>query len=146
MVALVERDGRVRSFPVDHVDSATLHGAAKKHVAENATIFTDELNVYRGIDKHFAGHYTIKHKAKVYVMVAPDGTPVTTNTVESYFALLKRGYYGIFHHYSEDHMHRYCNEFSFRWDHRKVSDGERMVAAIEGAEGKRLMYREQIAS
>jgi len=43
-----------------------------------------------------------------------------------------------------DRSHRYCNEFSFRWDHRKVSDGERMVAAIEGAEGKRLMYKKPI--
>lgn len=141
VVALVEREGRVRSFPVDHVDGATLHVAAKKHVDENATIFTDELNVYNGIGNHFAGHHAIKHKAKEYVLYDEDGTCVTTNTVESYFALLKRGHYGIFHHYSKQHMHRYCHEFSFRWDHRKASDGERMVAAIEGAEGKRLKYR-----
>jgi hypothetical protein len=63
-----------------------------------------------------------------------------TNTAESFFALLKRGWYGIFHWYSRQHTHRYCDEFSFRWDQRKVSDGERMVAAIKGAEGKRLMY------
>jgi transposase-like protein len=141
VVALVERDGRVRSFPVDRVDSATLHAAAMEHVDQNAKVFTDELASYNGLGEHFAAHHTINHGAKKYVAVADDGTKVTTNTAESYFALLKRGHYGIFHHYSKKHTHRYCNEFSFRWDHRKVSDGERMIAAIEGAEGKRLMYR-----
>ena len=144
VLALVERDGRVRSFPVDSVDTKTLHSAARKHVDKHATIFTDELASYHGIGEHFEGHHTIKHRDKVYATVAKDGTPVTTNTVESYFALLKRGHYGIFHWYSKRHMHRYCNEFSFRWDYRKVTDGERMVAAIQGAEGKRLMYRSPI--
>jgi hypothetical protein len=58
---------------------------------------------------------------------------------------LKRGIMGSFHHISEKHMNRYCNEFSFRWDHRKTSDGQRTIAAIKGGEGKRLMYKEPIA-
>ena len=69
---------------------------------------------------------------------------VHTNTAESFFALLKRGHYGIFHQLSKKHLHRYCNEFGFRWDRRRVSDGERMMAAIAGIAGKRLMYREPI--
>lgn len=140
VVALVEREGRVRSFPIDHVNYATLHAAAHRNVDENATMFTDELIGYVGLDQHFAGHHTVKHSAKEYATRGPNGIPVTTNTVESYFALLKRGHYGVFHHYSKKHMKRYCDEFSFRWDHRKVSDGSRMVAAIAGAEGKRLKY------
>jgi transposase-like protein len=146
VVALVERGGRVRSFPVDAVDSKTLHGAAVARIDLTATVFTDELRSYRGIGKHFAGHHTINHGDKQYATTAPDGTKITTNTVESYFALLKRGHYGIFHQYSKQHMHRYCNEFSFRWDHRKTSDGQRMVAAIEGAEGKRLTYRQPVST
>jgi len=67
---------------------------------------------------------------------------VTSNTAESFFALLKRGHYGIFHQLSKKHLHRYTTEFGFRWNHRGVTDGERMVAAIKGAEGRRLMYRE----
>ena len=55
-----------------------------------------------------------------------------TNTAESFFALLKRGHYGVFHKLSRKHLHRYCNEFGFRWTERKVTDGERMVAAING--------------
>ena len=67
---------------------------------------------------------------------------ISTNTVESYFALLKRGIHGAFHHVSKIHLHRYCDEFSFRWNHRKIDDGERMVEAIKGGNGKRLMYRQ----
>ena len=66
---------------------------------------------------------------------------VYTNTAESYFALLKRGVMGIFHHVSKGHLHRYCDEFSFRWNYRKVNDGERAIAVIKGSKGKRLAYR-----
>lgn len=67
-----------------------------------------------------------------------------TNTAESWIALLKRGVVGTFHHVSEEHLDRYVNEFAFRWDYRKASDGERMVKAVEGIEGKRLIYKETI--
>jgi hypothetical protein len=77
-------------------------------------------------------------------MLRDDGIVVHTNTAESFFALLKRGHYCIFHKLSKKHLHRYCTEFGFRWDGRKLSDGERMVAAINGVEGKRLMYRKPI--
>ena len=68
----------------------------------------------------------------------------TTNTAESWIALLKRGIMGSFHHVSEEHLDRYANEFAFRWDHRGISDGERAVEAIKGAGGKRLMYKETV--
>jgi len=63
------------------------------------------------------------------------------NTAESFFSLLKRGHYGTFHLLSREHLCRYVAEFAFRWNSRKVTDGERMVRAIKGAEGKRLTYR-----
>jgi len=62
------------------------------------------------------------------------------NTAESFFALLKRGVTGTFHHISKRHLARYCDEFSFRWDHRRTTDGQRTVAAIQGMFGKRLLY------
>ena len=67
-----------------------------------------------------------------------------TNTAESWIALLKRGIVGTFHHVSEKHLDRYVNEFGFRWDNRKASDGARTIEAIKGAEGKRLFYREPV--
>ena len=69
-------------------------------------------------------------------------TWVNTNTAESFFALLKRGV----HHISKTHLHRYCDEFSFRWDERKTTDGERTVEAIKGATGKRLTYKQPPAA
>jgi ISXO2-like transposase domain len=103
---------------------------------------TDEWSGYRDIGNEFeGGHHTVNHREKEYVRYTADGSEViSTNTAESYFALLKRGHYGIFHQLSKKHLHRYCDEFTFRWDHRKVTDGEHMVAVIRAAKGKRLMY------
>lgn len=66
---------------------------------------------------------------------------IHSNTAESFFALLKRGHYRTFHKLSKKHINRYCDEFSFRWTHRKVTDAERREQAIKGAVGKRLMYK-----
>ena len=66
----------------------------------------------------------------------------TTNTVEGFFALLKRGVIGTFHHVSRKHLHRYVAEFEFRWNTRKLDDGARIKALVSGSEGKHLMYRQ----
>jgi hypothetical protein len=67
---------------------------------------------------------------------------VTTNTVEGFFATLKRGINGSFHHVSKEHLHRYLAEFDFRYNNRKIDDHQRTVAAIAGFEGKRLRYKD----
>ncbi len=139
VMALVERDGNVRSKPVERVDAKTLKGAIFENVDRKARIMTDEFAAYAGIGMYYRSHKKVNHSIGEY---ARDET--NTNTVESFFALLKRGHYGIFHSLSKQHLHRYCNEFAFRWNNRKVSDGERMIAAIMGAEGKRLMYRQRV--
>jgi transposase-like protein len=143
VMVLVERDGKAFAKTIVKVDGRTLKGTIRECVNPSATIMTDEFSSYRGVGKHFAGgHHTVNHSQKEYVRQTPCGDVfVTTNTAESYFALLKRGHYGIFHQLSKQHLDRYCHEFTFRWDHRKVSDGQRMVEAIKGAEGKRLKYK-----
>jgi len=140
IVALVERGGNVRARKVDRVDGKTLKTAIRKNVDRSSTIMTDEFRVYHGIGKEFAGgHYTVNHSQGEYV-----NGDASTNEVESYFALLKRGVVGSFHHVSKQHLDRYCDEFSFRWNHRQISDSERTAEAIKSAEGKRLMYRDPI--
>lgn len=141
VVALVERDGRIRTRVVEHVNANNLKAAIRENVNPKAAIQTDDLNLYDGIGQEFeGGHQTVNHSQGEYSRAG-----VNTNTVESFFALLKRGVHGTFHHISKTHLHRYCDEFSFRWDERKVTDGERAVEAIRGAEGKRLVYKEAVA-
>jgi hypothetical protein len=85
---------------------------------------------------HGKGEYSRKETMK-------DGTEFIahSNTAESFYALLKRGFVGSFHRWSPQHLHRYCAEFDFRWTHRKSTDFERTLAAIQGSEGKRLTYK-----
>jgi transposase-like protein len=146
VMVLVERDGTAKVFPIENVDSKTLKNEIAVNVAKEAIIMTDELSSYQGIRENAGEHRTVKHGAQEYARLDPDGVNVHTNTAESFFSLLKRGHYGIFHQISKKHLHRYCTEFGFRWDHRKITDGERMVVAIKGAEGKRLTYKEPIGA
>lgn len=141
VMVLVERNGKAHSRPVGKVNSKTLKGAIRQMVDKNSTIYTDEWTAYQGIGKEFdGGHEIVNHKQGEYVR-----GEANTNTAESYIALMKRGVNGIFHHVSKQHLHRYCNEFSFRWDNRKVDDGQRRENAIKGVSGKRLMYKEKMA-
>lgn len=137
VIALVERGGRVRARKVDRVDGATLKGAIRENVDRKARIMTDEFAAYRGIGAEFdGGHEVVTHSAGEYAR-----GDANTNTAESFFALLKRGVVGSFHHVSKQHLDRYCDEFCFRWDHRQVGDDERTQTAIEQSVGRRLTYK-----
>jgi transposase-like protein len=135
--ALVERNGGVRSFHVPNVTAKTLKPILEKHVAKSSDLMTDEASVYHWISKGFASHAVVNHRRREYAR--PDGT--STNTIEGFFSLVKRGLNGIYHNVSEHHLHRYLSEFDFRYTNRDLSDGERTALAIKQAEGKRLMYR-----
>ena len=116
VMVLVERDGKARTQRVDRITGKELKGAIKAYVKTDAKIVTDDLASYKGIDKEFSGgHSVVNHTAGEYVNKEREHT----NTAESFFALLKRGHYGIFHSLSKRHLHRYCDEFSFRWNNRK---------------------------
>lgn len=141
VMVLVQRDGTAISKPVEFVNSKELRSVIRDNVNESATIMTDDFASYRSLKKEFE-HETVCHSTREYARKREDGLNVHTNTAESFFSLLKRGHYGIFHKLSKHHLHRYTDEFAFRWNHRKVSDGERMLAAIKGADGKRLLYKQ----
>ncbi len=89
------------------------------------------------IGREYADHQTVCHSRGEYVR-----GDVTANTIESFWAILKRGINGVYHNVSGKHLQRYLDEFEFRYNTRKVDDGERVASAIQGAEGKRLTYRE----
>jgi hypothetical protein len=97
---------------------------------------TDEASMYTLVGREFASHGIVRHGAKEYAC-----GDAHTNTVEGYFSILKRGLIGTFHHVGEQHLKRYCSEFDFRYNNRKISDSERAAVALKGISGKRLTYR-----
>jgi transposase-like protein len=139
VLALVERGGRARTFHVAQADQKTVHAIMRDNINRETRIHTDESGIYNVAPWHFAKHETVKHKDKEYAR-----GDVTTNTVEGYFSIFKRGMKGIYQHCSEKHLHRYRAEYDFRYNHRialGVTDGERATLAVKGAAGKRLTYR-----
>jgi transposase-like protein len=138
VVALVERGGEVRARVVPNVTAKTLKTVIRQHVDMSARLMTDESRIYWGVGAEFrGGHESVNHGRGEYVR-----GDVTTNTVEGFFSLLKRGIYGTFHSVSDKHLHRYVSEFEFRYNWRKESDGTRTALAIRSAEGKRLTYKQ----
>ena len=137
---MVQRDGNIHRRVVANVSGKTLKSAIRECVDKDAMIITDEWPAYRGIGKEFnGGHAVINHGIFQY---ANGG--ISTNTAESSFAILKRGIVGIYHAVSKKHLHRYVGEFDFRWNTRKMNDGERIVAAVQNAAGKRLDFKSLI--
>ena len=135
--SLVERGGKVRSHHVANVKASTLRPILQEQIHAESTVMSDEGGAR--LAKEFEKHATVNHSIGEYVR-----GEVTTNTVEGYFSILKRGITGTYHHVSSAHLKRYLAEFDFRYNERialKVTDDERAVKAIKGAEGKRLTYR-----
>lgn len=140
VMALVERNGNVKTKPIPNVTGRTLKQVIRDNVAKSSRIITDDNRAYKGIGKEFeGGHHTVCHSAGEYVR-----GDIHSNTVEGFFSIVKRGLNGIYHSVSKEHLHRYMSEFEFRYNYRDLEDGERTTAAIKGAEGKRLMYKEPI--
>ena len=138
VVALVEREGHVRSFHVANVTAKELRPLIVTTVDRASHLMTDESMVYTRVGREFAGHSTVNHSASEYVRA---GGFKHSNTVENFFSIFKRGVIGTYHHMSEAHLSRYCAEFDFRYNTRTISDGERAAMALKGAIGKRLTYR-----
>ena len=86
----------------------------------------------RGVIRHSTGEYV---RGEVH-----------TNTIEGYFSILKRGINGVYHHVGRGHLNRYCDEFAFRYENRKLDDGQRAKLLAKGADGKRLTYKMPAAS
>lgn len=137
VVGLRERGGNTVAKPFDRPDKATLHGAILDHVAIGSMIHTDDAPVYSGLDGLFYQHRSVNHSAGDYVK---DG--VTTNSIDSVWAVLKRGLHGVYHHASPKHLHRYVDEFTFR-----LNDGNckrhtllRLESFVAAVANKRLTY------
>jgi transposase-like protein len=144
VVAMLERGGRVRTKVVATVNHKNLNKFIHSNVKKSATVNTDQFAVYNVLLRPWARHDRVNHSRKEYARTNPDGTVSHVNTAESFFSLLKRGIMGTFHSLTPEHLHRYCHEFSFRWNTRQLNDGERVTKAITIATGKRLRYADYV--
>jgi ISXO2-like transposase domain len=133
---LVERDGLSRSFHVAKISGKDLRPYIVENVNRKSALMTDEGGQYYHVGKEFSRHETVNHGADEYVR-----GDAYTNTAEGRFALMKRAVYGTHHSISQAHLVRYLIEWDFKWNTRKITDGERATAALKGIEGRRLTYR-----
>jgi hypothetical protein len=137
-----ERGGRTVAAPVADVDMDTVHRAIHAQVAVGSTLHTDEALAYNGLDGLFFRHDTVNHSAGEYAR-----GDVSTNSIESVWALMKRGITGVYHHTSAKHLGRYVNEFAFRLNDGNVKRHtlERLDSFVAATARKRLTYKELIA-
>jgi hypothetical protein len=143
VVSMVQRGGDVRSYHVQKVTAANLRPVLYHNIEYGARIMTDSGTVLHGAI-HPRKHDQVNHKEDEYARYE-GGICISTNTVEGFFSLLKRGVNGTFHHVSAKHLHRYLSEFDFRYNARRITDGERSCQLIRKVHGKRLMYKELVA-
>lgn len=144
IVSLVERGGRVRSFHPAVANGATVGRIVAENVARESRLHTDESKLYARVGRTFAAHETVNDGAKEYAR-GKGAELVTTNSVEGFFGIFKRGMTGIYQHCAEKHLYRYLAEYDFRYNYRvrlRFNDMDRTVAAVRGAEGKRLTHRQ----
>ena len=137
VLGMRERGGEVRAFPVDTTDKIHLHSAIVENIKRGSVLYTDGHKAYQGLRGY--EHQSVDHGKDEYVRGRAH-----TNSVESFWALLKRGYYGVFHCMSVKHLHRYVNEFSGR---QNVGHGTMIALEVIalGMLGRRLTYKRLIA-
>lgn len=138
VMGILERgkDGtsKVRTSVVSSRKKKELHSEVRKHVEAGSALYTDALKSYDGLDEF--EHQVVDHAVK-YV----DGR-VHTNGLENFWSLLKRGINGTYVSVEPFHMFRYLDEQAYRFNNRKLTDGERFSIAVSGVVGKRVMYKE----
>jgi transposase-like protein len=145
VLTLVERGGEARSFHMDGQSIGDFMPIIRANVSRESRINTDEHKHYNDVGKEFAGHDTVHHASEEYARQSDEpGYVITTNTVEGFYSIFKRGMKGVYQHCSEKHLHRYLAEFDFRYSNRVargINDVARADRALKGIVGKRLTYR-----
>lgn len=146
IVALIDQDtGQTRAFQMKGATAHDVREILFTNVARKATLVTDESGLYRSVGQAYADHQTVLHAAREYV----NKMGFTTNNVENFFGVFKKGMVGVYHFCGEHHLQRYLTEFQFRYNRRSglgVEDKERGRMALQGASGKRLTYRQTYAA
>jgi transposase-like protein len=144
ILSLLDKDtGRTRSMVIDYISAPLIARIASANIAAEAHFVTDEAGHYGRLGRTFARHSTVNHSADEYAKYEGDLT-ISTNAIEGFFSIFKRGMRGVYQHASKKHMHRYLAEFDFRYSNRialGTGDVQRADIALMGVVGKRLTYR-----
>ena len=133
VMGMLERGGPIRALPIPKTDRATLHQNIESKVEAGSTIYTDELQAYKKL-KGFH-HETVCHSAGEYVR-----EKASTNGIDSFWALLKRGYIGTHHWWSIKHLHRYVDEYVYRQNTRGLTGIPALASVIRNSVNKQLSY------
>ena len=137
VVGIKDREtGQVATKVVESTDAPTLQGFVRQHTAHDAMVYTDEATAYATLNRP---HEAVRHSAREYVRGMAH-----TNGIESHWAMLKRGYEGVYHHMSAKHLSRYIGEFAGRHNARPMDTEDQMAAMVGGTDGKRLLYTDLI--
>lgn len=131
---LRQRKGDIRAFPIEGTDRVHLQSAIVENTKRGSTIYSDSHAGYVGLPGY--SHYSVAHSVGEYV-----NGKAHTNGIESFWALLKRGYVGVHHQMSVKHLHRYVNEFAYRHNASKIGMTDCMALTIDGMIGRRLSYK-----
>lgn len=137
---IIRQQSKVSVKVVKNTDAETLQTFMVEKVAIGTKVVTDSFRSYNGLKSKFQ-HVAIKHIEGNYITIGEDHT----NTIEGFWSLLKRGIVGIYHNVSPKHLHRYCNEFGFRYNDRLVTDPKRFVSTFAQVNNVRLTYKQLIA-
>jgi transposase-like protein len=137
VLGMRERGGRTFATPITERSLTAIHGAIHDNVEIGSQLYSDDSIVFDNLDGLFFRHESVNHSAGEYAR-----GPASTNSIESVWALLKRGVYGVYHKVSPKHLARYVDEFSFRLNEGDVKRHslERLDSFIEAIGGKRLTY------
>jgi transposase-like protein len=132
-----ERSGRVKSEHIKDTGKEFFHKFVKENINVDSTLYTDYHRSYQGLFDY--NHHAVNHSAGEYVR-----GEAHTNGIESFWSLLKRGYYGIFHHFTVKHLPRHLAEFDARWNMSVLDGGKRLDLMLESTSGLRLTYKDLI--
>lgn len=142
VLGMRERGGRTFAKVTEIRTLDAVHDTIHGRVEAGSTLYTDDHLVFGGLDGLFFNHETVSHAAGEYAR-----GPVSTNSIESVWAVLKRGIHGVYHHASAKHLNRYVQEFSWRLNEGNVKRHslERLASFVDAIVGKRLTYARLIA-
>jgi len=137
MIGLLQREGKVvlKVIDKDSSNGETIKPIVRNTVNKDATIITDGFGAYKDLNKEFKAHGIVRHDRGEYV----NGN-FHTNSIEGFWSILKRGVIGTFHTVSHKHLQRYCDEFSYRYNNRDLTNIGKFTESIKNCE-KRLTYK-----